>query len=317
MRGPAAVMTGLALALWAGAAEAQSFGTLATTPAEPMLIEGVARGADGALILSSVYAGRLYRMKADGGVTPILEEPALGFYGLAADPERGVLYAVAAVRPGGDAALADTALLKIDLGSGAVLDRATPTTGQSRFGDVAVGPDGTAYVADARTLSIRAWRPGRQLELLADLPEGMSPQGMAVSADGRWLVFADYRSGLHRIDLSGPDGLQPLPAPEGVNLRGVDGLARHGDSLVAIQNGTPTPRVLRLTLNADWSAVTAHTALVDGAPLSEPTTGFIEGDSLIFVSRSQWTDFGRDGPTTQTPAPAVVSRLSLSPELLQ
>ena len=65
--------------------------------------------------------------------------------------------------------------------------------------------------------------------------------------------------------------------------------------------------------NADGSAVTAREALVEGPPLSEPTTGFVEGDSFVFVSRSQWTDFGPDGkPTSAAPAPAVISRLSLA-----
>jgi sugar lactone lactonase YvrE len=201
-----------------------------------------------------------------------------------------------------------------------VLDRASPEGIGHRFGDVAVGPDGTAYVADIKALKIWRWRPGGQIETLAVLPERASPQGMAVSADGRWLVAADYRDGLHRLDLSqGPVTLTPetwqaLAKPDEGELRGIDGLARHGDTILALQNGTQTNRVLRLTMNADWSAVTAREALVEGLPLNDPTTGFVEGDALIFVSRSQWTDFGRDGPTTQTPAPAVISRLSLSKE---
>lgn len=106
-------------------------------------------------------------------------------------------------------------------------------------------------------------------------------------------------------------------APEGVELRGIDGLARWGDRIIAIQNGARTPRLLRLTLAPDWIAITGREALIEGARLSEPTTGYIEaGDRLVFVSRSQWTDFDRDGrPTSPTPAPAAVSRLSLSPEL--
>jgi len=323
MRGLAGVMTGLALALAAGTASAQTLETLVATAAEPVTIESVARGGDGALILSSVWLGRLYRAEADGRLTTLLEaDPEMGFYGLAADPERGVLYAVIAERPG-RAEPGGTSLLRIDRTSGAVIDRAMSPDPMSRFGDVAVGPDGSAYVADIRALKIFVWRPGRALETLAVLPERASPQGMAVSADGRWLVFADYRNGLHRIDLAavaqGPATLtaetyEPMTPPDAGELRGIDGLARHGDSILAMQNGTRTHRVLRLTMNADWSAVTARQALVEGAPLSDPTTGFVEGDDLIFVSRSQWTDFGRDGPTTPTPAPAVVSRLSLSEE---
>lgn len=321
MRGFAGAAAGLVLAMGAGAAAAQTLETVGTTPAEPFLIESVAPDAGGALILSSVNRGHLYRVGADGGLASVAEDAVLGFYGLAADPERGLLYAVAAVRPGGDAALADTALLKIDAGTGAVMGRTAVPAGAHRFGDVAVGPDGTAYVADATALRLWAWRSDGTLAPLADLPDGASPQGMAVSADGRWLVFADYRSGLHRVDLVAAreapiafaaDSFAPLPAPEGAELRGLDGLVRHGDTIIAIQNGTQTPRVLRLTLNADWSAVTAREALAEGAPLSEPTTGFVEGDDLVFVSRSQWTDFGRDGrPISDSPAPAVISRLSI------
>lgn len=323
MRALAKAVTGLALALVAGAASAQSLETLVATPAEPMTIEGVARGSDGALILSSVWLGRLYRAEADGRLTSILEaDPDMGFYGLAADPERSVLYAVSAERPSRTGPKG-TSLLKIDLATGAVLDRATPPAPQHRFGDVAVGPDGSAYVADSRSVRIFVWRPGRALETLAILPEGASPQGMAVSPDGRWLILADYRTGLHRIDLAaaaqGPltltaETYQPMTPPDAGELRGIDGLARRGDTIMAMQNGTQTHRVLRVTMNPDWSAITRREALHEGAPLDDPTTGFVEGDSLIFVSRSQWSDFTLDGAKTPTPAPAVVSRLFLPQE---
>lgn len=323
MRGLARAMTGLTLALIAGTASAQSLETLVATAAEPMTIEGVARGADGALILSSVWLGRLYRAEADGRLTSILEaDPEMGFYGLAADPGRGVLYAVSAERPSRTGPKG-TSLLKIDLATGAVIDRATPEAPRHRFGDVAVGPDGSAYVAELRALRIFVWRPGRPLETLAILPEGASPQGMAVSPDGRWLVLADYRTGLHRIDLAaaaqGPltltaETYPPMTPPDEGDLRGIDGLARHGDTILAMQNGTATHRVLRVTMNPDWSAITTREALYEGAPLDDPTTGFVEGDNLIFVSRSQWSDFTLDGAKTPTPAPAVVSRLSLTSE---
>ncbi|MGZ9101172.1 MAG: SMP-30/gluconolactonase/LRE family protein [Brevundimonas sp.] len=323
MRGLARAVAGLAVALTAGGASAQTLETLAATAAEPVTIESVARGGDGALILSSVWLGRLYRAETDGRLSTMLEaDPEMGFYGLAADPERGVLYAVSAERPSRTGPKG-TSLLKIDLATGAEIDRATPPAPEHRFGDVGIGPDGSAYVADSRGVRIFVWRPGRPLETLAILPERASPQGMAVSPDGRWLIVADYRTGLHRIDLAaaaqGPvtltaESYELMTPPDAGKLRGIDGLARHGDTILAMQNGTQTHRVVRVTMNPDWSAITAREALFEGAPLDDPTTGFIEGDSLIFVSRSQWSDFTLDGAKTPTPAPAVVSRLSLTPE---
>ena len=43
------------------------------------------------------------------------------------------------------------------------------------------------------------------------------------------------------------------------------------------------------------------------------TTGFVSGDSFIFITRSQWTDFGQSGaPTSETPDGAVIGRIALN-----
>lgn len=319
-----AAAAGLVLAFSAGAASAQAPETLVATPSEPLLIESVARGPAGALIVSSIHKGRLMRVGADGTLSPFGPEGRQAMFGLAADPARGVLWVASSPSPADEQDDRPAELLQIDAATGAVRAGFAAEGLEHAYGDVALGPDGTVFVADSRGQRILALRPGgANPQPLAVLAGRASPQGMAVSADGRWLVFADYSSGLHRIDLSEGYAARdfttvpstPLPGPEGAELRGIDGLARYGDRIIAIQNGTRAHRVLRLTLNADWSAITAREPLLEGPPLEEPTTGFVEGDTLIFVSRSQWTDFGPDGrPTSAEPAPAVVSRLSLIPE---
>jgi sugar lactone lactonase YvrE len=321
MRRWVGVVAGLALAGVALHASAQSLETLAATTDHPWLIEGVARDADGGLVLSSIRWGVLRRVAPDGALTPFGPEGRQAMFGLVADPARGALWVASspsnidgqADRPG--------ELIRLDPRTGEATATFTAEGPDHAFGDVAVGPDGAVFVGDTKAQQVLVLAPGAaRLQVLAALPSTGSPQGMAVSADGRWLIFSDYRTGLHRLDLSqgygrrdyAADAFTPLAAPEGVELRGIDGLARHGDTIIAIQNGTRTPRVLRLTLSEDWSAVAAGEALLEGAPLEEPTTGFVEGDSLVFVSRSQWTDFGPDGrPKTPAPAPAVISRLPL------
>lgn len=312
-------------AVWALAAAAMAqtpLETLASTPEGPFLIESVARDPAGGLVVSSIHRAALFRVGPDDRMIPFGPEGRQAMFGLAADSARNRLWVASSPSVADEQDDRPAELIELDAATGAVVAVHAAEGLEHAYGDVALGPDGTVFVADSKGQRILALRPGAaQPEPLVVLPAQGSPQGMTVSADGRWLVFADYRTGLHRIDLS--QGVRdftaepstPLPAPEGVELRGIDGLARYGNDILAIQNGTRTHRVLRLTLNGDWSAVTAREALVEGGPLIEPTTGFVEGDSLVFVSRSQWTDFGPDGkPTSDSPAPAIISRLPLSPE---
>lgn len=315
-------IAGLALAMPASAVGAQTLTILAKTPDEPFLIESVAPDATGALIVSSVHKGALFRVGADGTLSSFGPEGEQAMFVLVADPARGSLWVASSPSPNDDQADRPAELLQLDLATGSVKARHRADGPEHAFGDVALGPDGAVFLGDTKSQQVMVLRPGATtIEPLVTLPATGSPQGMAVSPDGRWLIFADYRSGLHRIDISGgryapvtltPETLRPIATPEGVELRGIDGLARIGDRIVAIQNGTQTPRVLYLTLDADWGAVTASTPLIEGEPLNDPTTGFIDKNTLVFVSRSQWPDFGRDGrPTSATPPGAVVSRLLL------
>lgn len=301
--------------------------TIVETTAEPWLIEGAARTASGRTVLTSVHRAGLFFVGEDGGLVPFGPVDRQAMFGAVSDMARGSIWVASSPSPHDERPDAPAQLLQLDINTGDVVAAYGADGEGAMFGDVALGPDGAVYVGDGGARRLLVLRPGAaKLEPLVLLPERGSPQGMAVSPDGRWLVFANYGTGLHRIDLtekiavhdvSAAGALQALPAPEGVELRGLDGLARWGDKIIAVQNGARTPRLLRLTLAPDWSAITGREALIEGAPLREPTTGYIEGgDELVFVSRSQWTDFDRDGrPTSPTPAPAVVSRLSLSPEL--
>jgi hypothetical protein len=306
-----------ALLLIGGLAAAQPAAVpvpLARTPAAPMLIEAVAFDRGDRLLVSSVHATGIYRFQRDGtlkrwsarGVTQ-------GVFGIVADPSRNDLWAASSGSAHGGDPAAAPALLRFNLRNGRVKQRIPGPEGAKSFGDVALGPDGAVYVSDSRSGDVLRLRPGAAAleKLLALGPRG-SPQGLAVSPDGRVLVFAGYGSGLHRIDLA-TGAHARIAAPEAVELRGVDGVVRVGRDLVLVQNGVAPPRILRVALNDDWSAVLRVDVLVRDGGMEEPTCGVIQDGEFVFVSRSQWTDFGEDGaPRSATPAPAVVSRLSLA-----
>lgn len=288
------------------------------------LIEGVARDEARDRWLVSSIAWRTIMEVSDAGVVrPYLAETPItaGILGLAIDAEGGWVWAASAPLPPathgiGDVTLPRTALLRIELETGRINAwfEAPNDGAEHAFGDLALGPDGTAYVADASGQVFRV-RPELEATLEPVVAAGAiaSPQGMAVTPDGKALIVVDYSSGLHRVDLATGASVR-LGAPSGASLIGIDGLTRDGEALYAIQNGVAPQRVLRLTLDPDWTVIEGVEVLAANLPeIEEPTTGLVHDGGLVFVSRSQWSDFADDGALKDgADGAAIISRLRLN-----
>ena len=126
-------------------------------------------------------------------------------------------------------------------------------------------------------------------------------------------TLTDHVDGPHDVvDLSG-GGVVRLPTPSDASLIGVDGLARDGGSLYAIQNGVNPQRVLKLVMDAGWTRIDRVEVLAANLPeMEEPTTGVLHDGGLVFVARSQWSDFEDNGALKEgADGPAIIARLRL------
>lgn len=319
----------IALPEWGAVAEAMTanrapVGALEIVASIPqaLAIENVVHDKANSRLLASAIAGRtILTIDASGVATPWLQSnaPVAGVLGLAVDEAKGLLWAasagMAAAVPADDPLRDKSELLKIDLKSGRVLARyRAPDAPRRNFGDVAVGPDGTVYVSDS--IAGDVWRLPPGVEGLQPLtPAGVfgSPQGMAVSADGKALILADYGSGLHRIDLA--SGLvTQMTAPETASLIAIDTVLRRGDKLIVVQNGTAPMRVLQLTLSPDQTRIVdVRTLAANLEAMTDPAGGSLDGEALLFTAVSQLGSYGDDGALRNgaAPPPAVIARLPL------
>ena len=282
------------------------------------LVESVARDEPrGRWLVAMIRDRTIMALDDTGGLGPFLapDDAIGGVLGLAMDARAGVLWAATAPLPPAvhgrpaDAPPLASALLKIDAASGRVLAR-YPAPGEQMLGDVTLAPDGTVHVAGGDLFQLKPG--GEALEVLLPAGQMRSPQGMAVTPDGAALIVADYSSGLWRVDRT-TGAATRLPAPANASLIGIDGLISDGRHVYALQNGVAPQRVLKLTLDGAWTRIEAVEALAANLPqLDEPTTGLVHGGELVFVSRSQWSDFDGEGaPRTASPEPALISRLRL------
>ena len=151
------------------------------------------------------------------------------------------------------------------------------------------------YVSDSGAGAIhRLALKGTQLEVMVPPGTFLSTQGLELSADGSTLYAADYGRGVAAIDVETGD--VRFLEHEGPCLLGIDGLERHGNDLIAIQNGIQPPRVVRIVLDADGLGIDTVETLERAHHLyREPTLGTVVGDDLIYVAASQWQSFDTDG----------------------
>jgi sugar lactone lactonase YvrE len=232
-------------------------------------------------LVGSVTHGTVGIVNPDGSVRTLVSDPALiTTMGIAVDAVRGRVLVVNGDIGIGDrsspATIGTTAGLGvyslftgrqiryIDLGA---LD---PTHGH--FGnDVAVAPDGTAYVTDSASgavYRVPLFGPPTVFvrdDRLAPAGSGNGANGIVLHPKGFLLVAQSSGRALYRISLSSASVEQvsveePIGAPDGLLLDGRDGL-------LAIDN-TSANRLLRLVSTDGWhtAAVTLSQPWPDPAP---------------------------------------------------
>ncbi|MFF8291180.1 SMP-30/gluconolactonase/LRE family protein [Streptomyces sp. NPDC016309] len=210
-----------------------------------------------AFLVSSVRHGTVSVVRPDGRTSTLVSDPRLvSTYGVHVDAARGrllVAYADLGVaeRSGPGTAHRTGGLGIYDLRTGRPLhlvDLTALSPRQQRYAvnDVAVGPDGTAYVSDVSGDALyRVDRHGRASVLVRDARltdgHGTGVNGLVVHPAGH-LLAVNYGDGrLLRVPLRDPRrlGEVALPAP----LYGGDGLALRPDgALVAVTNDLANPR---------------------------------------------------------------------------
>jgi len=263
-------------------------------PSLPFIAEGIAFDPLGNLFLvSSIYQRRIVTIAGERmhDFTAALPD---GLSPFTLDPRRDRIWVSAASLAQSHGARAaqrgHSALLAFDLRYGALVAR-IPAPSNTSLGDTALAPDGTVYASDSKNGGFYRLKPG-STKLEAVTKDLSSPQGIAISGDGRTALVADYALGLMRLDLS-IGKLASVAVPDTVTTLGIDGLAALADgTFAATQNGIAPARIVRFHLSPDWSRVTQFDVIARHAPLiADPSLLTVAGKNIYAVGVSQWASF--------------------------
>jgi hypothetical protein len=283
----------LAQAYDANAAPAGASAPYAEIGPDQHLIEGLIWDGDARrLYATSVADRRLLALRPDGAHVVVDRGAGSLFGGAYASGRLWISAATIEQTPAGPGF---AGLLVVDAADPAAARR-IPAPAGATPGDVVVAPDGIVYVSDGMNGAVYRCPPGCAV-LETWLPAGTfhSAQGMVVSTDRRLLYVADYRYGLAAVDRAS-GRVYRMDAPVDLMLDGIDALLADHGGLVAIQNGAPPLRIVRLSLSRDGFGITGLRVLERANPAwGEPSLGAIIGDRLVYVSNPQWERYGAHG----------------------
>ena len=291
-----------------------------TLPEPDLLPESVAYDSvTDSYFVGSTRKGKILRVH-DSRATEFKAPRADGLWmvvGMKVDAERRVLWVCSsegenledAVPNGGRAA----GLFRFDLSTGTLVDRwILQAPGEEHFlNDLAIGLDGRAFVTHMFAESA-VWvaEPGGSFEPFVALPPETYPNGIAAAPDGNALFVAGTR-GVLRIDL-GLANVEPVPTPDGLPVRGIDGLYAIPGALIGVR--PDAPGVWRYELDPAGTSIVGGRGLLTSHPSFDgPTTGVIVGDELHFIANAQFDKVGEGGllPPLEGLADPVVLALPL------
>jgi len=276
--------------------------------------EGIAIDADGSYFLGSIHRGQLLR---SGETTELLSTRAghWSVFGMRFAEDGALWFASAAVPQLSDAGddTGKTGLFRIDIESGELTRAAVlPQAAEEQvLGDLVIDGD-SIYTTDSLTGAVYRYSiKANNYETLVEQSGLGSPQGLVFDETRKYLYVADYIGGLYRVSTS--DGARErLLVPEAISDHGIDGLYRHGDELIAIQNGIRPNRVVAFSVSGDGLAITGSRTLAANLPeFDEPTLGTVRGDYFYFVANSHWNRFDQENQLPDGLSGPIILRVSL------
>ena len=286
---------------------------VAMVPEDAGLVESVCvPGEDGIFIATSVTGHALFFGNGEGEWVEVDVPNASDLSGIVSDPERNIGWVASANIDGSvEAGERFTGLIGIVGPDDGFLY--VPAPEGAAVSDLHLAQDGTVYASDPLGGGVYRMRPGADLlETFVAPGTFRSPQGLATSADGRSLYISDYRYGIAMVDLAS-GAVSRLASDVPTILDGIDGLWRHGNALIAVQNGTSPIRISAFELSDDGTHVVFVRTLERGNPeWTEPLSGSIEGNALHYIGNGQWDRFEKGEPVPDKPAlPTQIRRLPL------
>lgn len=232
--------------------------------------EGIAH-ANRRFYIGSTTQHRILECTAVGKCHTFAEQGLAGVLGLKI--HNGTLWAAS----GG-------AIFHYNISSGKLIHK---YTGGQVFNDLAINQRGDVFITDTKAATV--YWIDHQTDRLQPLNPALKIEGgngIALSTDGRKLYVAGFPDGLTVIDL--PAGkFRAVPHPADLCLATIDGLAFYKNTLIAIQNGVMTHRVVRYYLTPDLNAIDHFEILERRNPLFDgPTTGTIANGAFYYMANT-------------------------------
>jgi len=292
---------------------------VATLDNPDFIPEGIAADPNGRFYLGSIRHGQLVRLGEEPDVLSTPENGHWSVFGMRFDDDGGLWFTSAAVPQFDDAGeqVGSSGVFRLDLETRAVSERCLlpEADGEQVLGDLVLAPDGVLYTTDSLTGMVYRYTPGSGVfESLVDQGVFGSPQGLVLDSTASYLYVADYIGGLYRVSL-GDGAIDKIAIAANITDYGIDGLYRHGNELIAIQNGIRPHRVTAMKLARDGLSIVAGRTLASNLEeFDEPTLGFVRGEDFYFVANSHWNRFDQDNRLPEDLSGPIILRVSLRAE---
>jgi hypothetical protein len=279
-----------------------------TLPKQDLLIESLAFDPGrGALLVGSVREGKVYSVESDGKLKPLVSADEAngmwGVFGIAVDAQRDVLWVASTAVPhfrGYDAAtdLGKAGIFKFKLSTGEFIKSflSPVVSGQTFYmSHIGAAADGSVYAADAVNNALYQVREDSFRRIL-HAPNLSGIRALAVSEDSKILYFSDNERGLFGFDLAEGKPFD-VRVPPRTTLFGIEGLSYWNGNLLAVQNGVPGGRILRLKLGANGRFIEqAQRISANQTELSLQVGATLNAENeLLLIGNSQREAYDRFG----------------------